>query len=117
MPRPPLATVRISDGTALPLDRPLLVGRAPVEQDGFNPFPHLITVPSPHRDISRTHLAVAPHDWSVVVTDLHSTNGTLLITDPSSSAVLLKPGEPTPIPIGSSLELGDGITVTIEAPE
>ena len=44
-----------------------------------------MTVPSPGHDISRTHLEVAPEGWSVVVTDLHSTNGTILV----------RPGGPT----------------------
>ncbi len=36
-------------------------------------------VPSPGQDISRTHVKVAPGQWGIEVTDMHSTNGTVVL--------------------------------------
>ncbi len=79
MPRPVLAVLRASDGTTADVDRAVLVGRAPTGDRSTTRAPRLMTVPSPGHDISRTHLEVLPDGWEVVVTDLHSTNGTTLI--------------------------------------
>ena len=79
MSRPVLAVLRASDGSTAEVDRAVLIGRAPSAQRSSARAPRLMTVPSPGHDISRTHLEVAPEGWSVAVTDLHSTNGTILV--------------------------------------
>ena len=68
-------------------------------------------------DISRTHLEVAPDGWQIVVTDLHSTNGTTLIRPGGYDQQRLTPGEPVPVQLGSVLELGDGVSVAIGPPQ
>jgi hypothetical protein len=115
IPEPLLARLRAADGTVVDLDRPILLGRAPSEQRSSLPLPRLVTLASPAQDISRTHLQVAPENWQVLVTDLNSTNGTF-VTDPGpdGNRGLLPPGQPTPVPIGATLELGEGVTLTIE---
>ena len=62
----------------------ILVGRAP--EPGRHPStgqPRLVAVPSPQQEISSTHLEVRPgvgaDHGSAVVTDLGSTNGTVLV--------------------------------------
>ena len=116
IPAPLLARLRAADGTVVDLDRAVLLGRAPSEQRSTVPLPRLVTLASPAQDISRTHLQIVPENWQVVVTDLNSTNGTF-VTDPgpNGNRGLLPPGHPTPVPIGATLELGEGVTVTIEA--
>jgi hypothetical protein len=115
VPEPLIARLRAADGTLVDLDRALLLGRAPSEQRSTVPLPRLVTLASPAQDISRTHLQVVPENWQVVVTDLNSTNGTF-VTDPGpgGNRGLLPPGQPTPVPIGAVLELGEGVTLTIE---
>jgi pSer/pThr/pTyr-binding forkhead associated (FHA) protein len=76
-----------------------------------------MTVPSPGHDISRTHLEVLPDGWQVVVTDLHSTNGTTLIGPGGVGREQLMPGTPQPVELGSVIELGDGISVLIDFPQ
>ena len=75
VPRPVLARLRSPDGTSVDLDRPVLVGRAPMVSAARGEAPHLLTVPSPGQDISRTHLDVTPDGWQILLTDLHSTTG------------------------------------------
>ncbi len=115
IPEPLIARLRAADGTVVDLDRAVLLGRAPSEQRSTVPLPRLVTLASPGQDISRTHLQVVPENWQVVVTDLHSTNGTFVVDPgPGGNRGLLPPGQPTPVPIGAVLELGEGVTLTIE---
>lgn len=113
--QPALATLRVTDGTQALLDRVVLVGRAPSER-GEVPA-RLLTVPSPAHDISRTHLEIAPDGWRVLVKDLHSTNGTVLVTPDGVSRRPLPPGEAVPVPLGSVLELAEGVSVLLDLPQ
>jgi pSer/pThr/pTyr-binding forkhead associated (FHA) protein len=76
-----------------------------------------MTVPSANHDISRTHLEVAPAGWQIVVTDLNSTNGTVLVRHGAVDRQQLAPGEPVPVQLGSVIELGDGVSVLIDFPQ
>jgi len=112
--QPVLALLRCSDGTEQPVDRTVLVGRAPAARVGVEA--RLLTVPSPDHDISRTHLQVTPEGWRILVTDLHSTNGTVLVPAGARSGHLLPPGEPVPVELGSVLELAEGVSVLVDSP-
>lgn len=113
--QPSLATLRVTDGTQVQLDRVVLVGRAPSERG--EALARLLTVPSPAQDISRTHLEIAPDGWRVLVKDLHSTNGTVLVAPDGASRRLLPPGEAVPVPLGSVLELAEGVAVLLDLPQ
>jgi hypothetical protein len=114
---PILAVLRASDGTSAELDRPILIGRAPSTDRSNSRAPRLMTVPSPNHDISRVHLEVAPDGWQIVVTDLNSTNGTILVRPGGGDRQQLAPGEPVPVQVGSVIELGDGVSVLIDFPQ
>jgi hypothetical protein len=115
--RPALATVRAPDGSGLALDGPVLIGRAPSADRSDSPGARLMTVLSPSQDISRTHVQIAPEGWQVVVTDLGSTNGTLLIPPGRrGQPQRLATGQPVTVSLGSILELGDGVRITIDPP-
>jgi hypothetical protein len=114
---PVLAVLRASDGSSAEVDRPVLVGRAPSGDRSNSRSPRLMTVPSPNHDISRTHLEVAPDDWQIVVTDLNSTNGTVLVRPGAVDRQQLAPGDPVHVQLGSVLELGDGVSVLIDFPQ
>ena len=114
---PPLALARLRapDGSTVDLDRPVLIGRAPSDSGFENAQPHLLTVPSPSQDISRTHLLVAPEGGAIVVTDLHSTNGTTVVKPgPGIERVALPSGQPVSVEVGSVLELGDEVAILID---
>jgi hypothetical protein len=117
IPRPVLAMLRAPDGTTAVVDRAVLVGRAPSSHLSSARAPRLMTVPSPGHDISRTHLEVAPEGWQITVTDLNSTNGTVLIRPDGADRQQLKAGEPVLVQLGTVVELGDGISVLIDYPQ
>lgn len=117
LPRPVMAVLRAGNGSTAEVDRAILVGRAPSAQRSNARSPRLMTVPSPGHDISRTHLEVAPEGWTIVVTDLHSTNGTILVRPGGVDRQPLPAGESVPVELGSVVELGDGISVLIDFPQ
>ncbi|MEE6272549.1 FHA domain-containing protein [Georgenia sp. MJ206] len=114
-PRPPDPELELvlSSGPRILMDRPVLLGRAP-EASRFvgSDAPRLVTVPNPSRDISGTHVELRPAGGHVVVTDMNSTNGTVL-TPPGQPAFRLPPGSGVPVVAGAVIELGAGITVTV----
>lgn len=115
-PRPPApGRVRVSTGQVLLLDRTVVIGRRPrsTRVTGTD-LPHLVAVDSPQQDISRSHLELRVEGESIVATDLHTTNGTTLLRS-GAEPVRLHPGEGTIVVAGDVLDLGDGITVAIEA--
>lgn len=115
--RPVLGILRSPDGTSIAIDRPVLVGRAPVLRDDLPEAPTLLRVPSPGQDISRTHLLVSPDDWEIRLTDLHSTNGTTIIRPGAGTDRLkLRPGDPLAVSVGTLVELGDGVSVLVDGP-
>ena len=117
LPRPALAVLRSSDGSVVELDRAVLIGRAPSADKSSARSPRLLTVPSPGHDISRTHVEVAPDGWQVSVTDLQSTNGTLIVPPGAGARHQLVAHDPLIVELGTVLELGDGITVLVDFPQ
>jgi len=116
VPVPHVAPARVvlSTGVVVELDRPLLVGRAPqVSRVANSELPRLVTVPSPQQDISRTHAEVRSEGDVVLVTDLDSTNG-VHVARPGHGARRLHPGEPSVVDPGEVVDLGDGVTFTVE---
>ncbi len=115
--RPALATLRGPDGAEADLDVPVVIGRAPSADRSTVENPRFLTVLSPGHDISRTHAQVEPDGWEIVVTDLHSTNGSAVVLGgPEIVRRRLAPGESMVVPLGSVLELGDGVSVAIDSP-
>lgn len=115
-PAPSAATgrIRVSTGQVVALDRTVIIGRRPrsTRASGAS-LPHLIAVESPQQDISRSHLEVRPEGDTVVVIDLHTTNGSTLLR-PGADPVRLHPGEQTLVLSGDVVDLGDGVTVAFE---
>jgi hypothetical protein len=115
-PRPPApGRVRLSTGQVVTLDRTIVIGRRPrsTRVSGTD-LPHLVAVDSPQQDISRSHVELRAEGESIVATDLRTTNGTTLLRS-GSEPMRLHPGEGTVVVPGDVLDLGDGITVAIEA--
>lgn len=106
--------IRVSTGQVVELDRTVIIGRRPRStRASGDTMPHLVAVESPQQDISRSHLEVRPESGSVVVVDLHTTNGSTLLR-PGADPVRLHPGEPTLVLSGDVVDLGDGVTVAFE---
>ncbi|WP_251454504.1 FHA domain-containing protein [Microbacterium sp. Marseille-Q6648] len=106
--------LRLSTGQVLRLDRTVVIGRRPrATRVSGTDLPHLVAVDSPQQDISRSHLELRVEGDSIVATDLRTTNGTTLLRT-GADPVRLHPGEASVVVPGDVLDLGDGITVTIE---
>lgn len=114
-PRPPApGRIRLSTGQTLLLDRTVVIGRRPrATRVTGTDLPHLVAVDSPQQDISRSHIELRVEGDSIVATDLRTTNGTTLVR-PGGDPVRLHPGEPTVVVPGDVIDLGDGVTVTVE---
>ena len=97
---PPVARLVFSHGEVVDVDRAVVVGRAPQPRGHGDQETRLVTVPSPHQEISSTHLEIRPgtgaDHGSAVVTDLGSTNGTLVV-QPGLPAEDLRPGIGVPL--------------------
>jgi hypothetical protein len=113
----PVAKLTFSSGEVVDVDRAVIVGRAP-EARRFTSTeqPRLITVPSPNQEISSTHLEIRPgagaDHGSAVVTDLGSTNGSVL-AQPGLPPEDLQPGIAVQLIPGAIIDLGDGITIQV----
>lgn len=112
--RPTLGVLRLSTGDVVPLDRSVIMGRNP-KADGANEAerPHVVRLPSPGHDISRTHVEIRLDGWHVLLTDLNSVNGTI-VTPPWQEPQRLRPNESVPIEPGTVVSLADEVTFRYE---
>ena len=115
MPRPVLGVLLLSTGDVITLDRGVVMGRSPRTDFDGEERPHIVRLPSGDGEISRTHLQVSLDGWHVMVTDLKSTNGTL-VTLPRRDPERLRPNEPFPIQLGTVVTLADDIYFRYEEP-
>ncbi|MFB9954263.1 FHA domain-containing protein [Cellulomonas denverensis] len=108
--------VALSTGVVVPVDGVLLIGRAPQAARATEGVrTRLVAVPSPTQDISRTHAELRVENGKVLVTDLYSTNGITVAAGgvaPRKIAV----GEAVAVGAGEVVDLGDGVTFTVEPP-
>lgn len=116
----PVAKLLISDGQTIVVDRVVLIGRAPeARRFSATEQPLLVTVPSRLHEISSTHVEVRPGGGpdlgTAVVTDMGSTNGTVLV-QPGLGPEDLKPGIAVQLIPGAIINLGDGITIQVTRP-
>jgi hypothetical protein len=114
VPRPTLGVLRLSTGDVVPLDRTVIMGRNPrtgASDDGERP--HVVRLPSPGHDISRTHVEIRLDGWHVLLTDLNSVNGTV-VTPPWQEPQGLRPNEAVPIEPGTVVNLADEVTFRYE---
>jgi pSer/pThr/pTyr-binding forkhead associated (FHA) protein len=104
---------RVNTHEPISLNIPALLGRRPVvPRISTGRPPRLVRVPSPLHEVSSTHLELRQHGNSVVVTDLKSTNGTL-VTIPGASPLKLRQGESVVVSSGTVVDIGDGNIVEI----
>ena len=108
VPRPVLGVLRLSTGGVISLDRGVVLGRNPRTEFDGNERLHAVKLPGGDGDISRTHLKVTLDGWHVLVTDLKSTNGTL-VELPGCPPERLRPGDPFPIPNATVVTLAEDI--------
>lgn len=92
--------------------QPVIIGRAPTASaTAGGVLPRIVTIPG-DKDISRNHVRVTIEGDTVVVTDLHSRNGTQVVL-PGAAPQQLRAGEPTSVIAGTVIDLGGGVTFTV----
>ena len=99
------------------LDRPLLVGRRPAAPRvvrGAEPV--LAAVPSAGGEVSASHVSFEQQGDVVVVTDLRSTNGTVVVL-PGRVPVRLRQGESVVALAGTIVDIGDGVLLEVLPPQ
>ncbi|MGO2751523.1 MAG: FHA domain-containing protein [Pseudoclavibacter sp.] len=105
--------VELSTGGTVELTGPLVLGRAPSmgSEQTAGIQPHHVTL-SGATDISRNHVLLTVEGGVIVVTDLHSRNGTDVVM-PGRGPQRLRAGEPTAVMPGTVVDLGSGIYLTV----
>ena len=114
VPRPSLGRIILSTGEEVALDQDIIIGRRPRSSAGADRKPaRLVIVPSPRKQISRSHCELRIDDWDVRLHDLGSNNGTYL-TRPGQAPVRLDENVPTVLKPGDVVELGEEISFRME---
>lgn len=109
----PALRVLLPGGGEEPLTGEMVIGRSPsVSRASGGSLPRLVTIGVGDPDISRSHLRLALEGGTVVVTDLHSRNGTNVV-QPGRPPVKLRAGEATPVLAGTVIDLGGGCTLQV----
>ncbi|WP_240606012.1 FHA domain-containing protein [Planctomonas deserti] len=111
--RTPLYAFRVGVGEAYALERPAYLGRKPsAPRIVTGPSPRLVPVGSPRQEVSSTHLEIRQEGTAVVVTDLRSTNGTI-VSAPGADRLTLRQGQSVVVAPGTRIDIGDGNVVEI----
>ena len=114
VPRPSLGRIVLSTGEEVALEQDIIIGRRPRSSAGAGRQPaRLVIVPSPRKQISRSHCELRIDDWDVRLHDLGSNNGTYL-TRPGQAPVRLDENVPTVLKPGDVVELGEEISFRME---
>ena len=104
---------RLPNGEKIPLDLPCRLGRRPRPPRIDEAAPvRLIEVASPTSAVSATHVEIRQEGGSVVVTDLGSTNGTV-VAPPLGRSQRLRAGQSLTVLPGSTVHIGDGNIIEI----
>jgi hypothetical protein len=109
------AAFRLGDRPPERVDAPVYVGRQPRSPRVTGGIlPRLVRVDSPSREVSATHIELRPTHQGLVLTDLESTNGTV-VRQPGTGVRRLESGESLPVVPGTLIDIGDGNVIEILA--
>lgn len=102
----PAWSLVLSDGVALPVYGPVVIGRNP--QAAQFPGATVAAVPDPTRTMSKTHARFYVDHDSLMVDDLGSTNGIALFPGGNTQgAMSVEPGHPVEARPGDVVQLGE----------
>ncbi len=95
--------LRLPDGATVPIVGSTLVGREPSnEQDQAH---SLVRLTDPGPSVSKTHALLQIEGRQLLVTDLGSTNGTVVV-DARDNETQCIPNVPVTVPVGGSIDFG-----------
>lgn len=108
-----LYAYRVGEAEPIPLDRPSYIGRSPSSpRIAGGVLPRLVRVESASKEVSATHLEIRQLGASVIVTDLRSTNGSMVML-PGSVPRKLRQGESVVVSPGTLVDIGDQNVIQI----
>jgi hypothetical protein len=111
----PTYSLRLNGAAPVELTGSLVIGRRPRERRAPTALPqHLLTVESPTRQVSSNHVEIALSGRTVVITDLRSTNGTVVRRE-GSAPVRLRQGDSFVASGSAIVEIGDGNVIHISS--
>jgi hypothetical protein len=111
--QPQFNRLSVNGAEAVSLEVPVLLGRQPgVSRVLGGMAPRLIVVNSPERRVSATHIELRQEGEVVVVTDMCSTNGTI-VTFPGREPVRMGHGESLVVTSGTLIAIGDSNIIEI----
>lgn len=115
-PRPSLGEIWVSTGLNVPLDADIIIGRKPASApEPGRPRAHLVPVPSPDQQISRTHCEIRVDNWDVRLVDRNSNNGTYVLR-PNERPIRISPTEPFFLRVSDVIDIGEGVTIQMLGP-
>ncbi|MBS1907170.1 MAG: FHA domain-containing protein [Actinobacteria bacterium] len=113
-PAPAVWLFVLADGRSFPITALLRLGRDPIA-DQAEPGALLVPLADPAKSISKTHAEVRLGTSGLLVRDLHSTNGTVVVVEGVPTQVA--PERPQPITADAELRLGEyAIRILRQAP-
>lgn len=98
-------TITGPDGIPHQIRTATVIGRAP-QRPGDRPTAALLALPDPTKSLSKSHAIFEPDGDSLLVIDVGSTNG-VVIMEPDGSETVVPAGRRVPLGTGVNLELGD----------
>jgi hypothetical protein len=105
-----------ADGTEVALDVTVYVGRRPsIPRIHTGARPRLVTLPSPGKELSATHLELKVVGGTLVASDMRSTNGTVVQLPGAAPRTLIR-GESAVVVPGTRIDLGEGAVLDILPP-
>lgn len=114
IPQPKLGTLVASDGASEELYGDIIIGRQPNVHPAMGERQRALVVPSPKKEISRSHCEVRVTGWDVRLRDLGSNNGTFLIR-PGQEPLRVSESSAVIVRIGDVIDLGEGVTIRVES--
>jgi hypothetical protein len=112
----PVFRVLFPDGAEVALDVTVYVGRKPsIPRIHAGQEPRLVTLASPGKELSATHLELKVVGGAVVASDMRSTNGTVVQLPGAAPRTLIR-GESAVVVPGTRIDLGDGAVLDILPP-
>jgi pSer/pThr/pTyr-binding forkhead associated (FHA) protein len=104
---------RIGRQDAVSLEAVTFIGRQPSAPRIFNAgIPQFVQVPSRRYEVSATHVELRQLGATVVVTDMRSTNGTIVAV-PGQTPRTLRQGESAVVTPGTLVDIGDNNVIEI----
>ena len=99
----PTWVLTLPDGSTVPVTRSALLGREPANRAGQ--AHSLVRLPAPDASVSKTHALIEVDERGLSVTDLESTNGTVVM-DADGNETECSPNLAVGVPPGGSIDLG-----------